>query len=84
MKYIPNAMIIGNQSRSSSLIINMISEIADLNPKMKNLGRLGLKNGMCQIFMIFATQNKSNILIITILTEIDDLDPKLKICEIWS
>ena len=35
MKYIPSAMKFGNQSRSSSLIINMIFEIADLNPKLK-------------------------------------------------
>ena len=34
MKYIPNAMKFGNQSRSSSLIINMIFEIADLDPKL--------------------------------------------------
>ena len=35
MKYIPNTMKFGNQSRSSSLIINMIFEIADLDPKLK-------------------------------------------------
>ena len=35
MKYIPNAMKFGNQSRSSLLIINMIFEIADLDPKLK-------------------------------------------------
>ena len=34
-KYIPNAMKFGNQSRSSSLIINMIFGIADLDPKLK-------------------------------------------------
>ena len=34
MKYIPNAMKFGTQSRSSSLIINMISEIADLDSKL--------------------------------------------------
>ena len=34
MKYIPNAMKFGTQSRSSSLIINMIPEIADLNSKL--------------------------------------------------
>ena len=35
MKYFPNAMKFGNQSKSSSLIINMIFEIADLDPKLK-------------------------------------------------
>ena len=35
MKYITNAMKFGNQSRSSSLNINMIFEIADLDPILK-------------------------------------------------
>ena len=35
MKYIPNAMKFGNKSRSSLLIINMIFEIVDLDPKLK-------------------------------------------------
>ena len=35
MKYIPNAMKFGNQTRSSSLIIKMIFEIADLDPTLK-------------------------------------------------
>ena len=35
IKYIPNAMKFHNQSSSSSLIINMIFEIADLDPKLK-------------------------------------------------
>ena len=35
MKYIPNAIKFGNQSRSSLLIISMIIEIADLNLKSK-------------------------------------------------
>ena len=35
MKYIPNAMKFDTQSRSSSLIINMIFEIADLDPNLK-------------------------------------------------
>ena len=34
MKYIPNAMKFGTQSRSSSLTIN-IFEIADPDPKLK-------------------------------------------------
>ena len=36
MKHISNAMKFGNQSRSSSLIINVIFGIADLDPKFKN------------------------------------------------
>ena len=35
MQYIPNAMKVGNQSRSSLLIINIIFEIAGLDPKFK-------------------------------------------------
>ena len=34
MKYTLNATKLGNQNRSSSLIINMIFEIADLDPKL--------------------------------------------------
>ena len=40
MKYTPNAMKFGNQSRSSSLIINMILEIADRDLKLKTLADL--------------------------------------------
>ena len=47
MKYIPNAMKFGTQSRSSLLILNMIFEIVDLDPK---LGRFGLKIAMCSNF----------------------------------
>ena len=35
MKYIPNAMKFGTQSKQRSLIINMIFKIADLDPKLK-------------------------------------------------
>ena len=69
MKYIPNAMKFGIQSRSSLLTINMIFEIADIGSKLNTK---------------FGTQNKSSMLLINILFEIDDLDPKLQICEIWS
>ena len=34
MKYIPNTIKFGNQSRSSLLIINLIFEIMDLDPKL--------------------------------------------------
>ena len=33
MKYIPNAIKFGTQSSLSSLIINIVFEIADLDPK---------------------------------------------------
>ena len=35
MRYIPNAMKFGNQSKSSSLIIGVMFEIADLDLKLK-------------------------------------------------
>ena len=50
MKYIPNAMKFGNQSRSFSLILNMIFEIVDLDPKLKT--------------WTDSDQDKSNMLII--------------------
>ena len=43
MKYIHNAMKFGNQSRSSLLIINMMIEIADLDPKLKAWADLAWK-----------------------------------------
>ena len=76
-------MKFGDQSRSSSLIINMIIEIEDLDPKLKTWADL-VKIAMCPIFMKFGTQHKSNMLIINILIGIDDLDPKLQICELCS
>ena len=42
MKYVPNAMKCDTQSRSSSLIINMIFEIADLDPKL--IGQIWSQN----------------------------------------
>ena len=59
MKYIPNAMKFGTQSRSSLLIINMIFEIADLDLKL-NICSFGLKIAMCLIFMKCGAQNKSH------------------------
>ena len=52
----------------------MIFEITDLDPKLC-LGRFGLKNAMCLIFIKFGTQNKLNIM--NILIGIDYLDPRL-------
>ena len=51
MKCIPNAMKFGNQSRSSSLIINMTFEIADLDPKLKTLTDLVSKM-QCARFLL--------------------------------
>ena len=76
-------MKFGTESRSSSLIINMIFEIADLDLKLY-LGRFGLKIAMCLIFMKFDTQNKLNMLIMNMLIGIDYRDCKLEIYEIWS
>ena len=83
MKYIPNAIKFGIQSRSSWLIINVIFEIADLDSKLNTWADLALKIAMCLIFMKFGTQNKLNMVIMNILIGIDDLDSKLQYCEIW-
>ena len=47
MKYIPNAMKFGTQSRSSLLILNMILKNCGSWPGIKNFGRYGLKIAMC-------------------------------------
>ena len=59
MKYIPNAMKFGTQSRSSLLILNMIPENCGSWPGIKNLGRYGLKIAMyfnfnknCNVFQL--------------------------------
>ena len=69
MKYIPNAMKCSTQSRSCLLIINMIFEIADGDPKLQTWADSVSKLQVAPIFMKFGTHNKSNMLIInTILT----------------
>ena len=78
-------MKFGTQSRSSSLMINMIFEILDLDPRFKILADClkmvkmsdGLKIVMCPIFMKFSTQHKLSMLIMNIVFGINDLDPKL-------
>ena len=50
MKYTPNAMKFENQSGSSSLIINMIFEIEDRDPKLKTLADLVSKLIVTQIY----------------------------------
>ena len=69
-------MKFGTESRSSSLIINTIFEIADLDPELY-LSRFGLKIAMCLIFMKFGTQSKLNIQIMNIVLGTDYLDPRL-------
>ena len=44
-------MKFGTQSRSSSLIINMISEIADVAPKLKTWADFVSKSQCAPIFM---------------------------------
>ena len=79
-----NTMKYDTQSRACLLIINMIFEIVDLDPKLKTWADLVSKLQCAPIFMKFGTQNKSNMLVINILIGIDYLDPKLQIFEIWS
>ena len=67
MKYIPNAIKFGIQSRSSWLIINVIFEIADLDSKLNTWADLALKIAMCLIFKKFGTHNKLNMLIMNII-----------------
>ena len=67
MENTPNAMKFGTQSRSSSLIISMIFEIADL----EGLGRFSLKIAICLIFMKFGNYKKLNMLITNILIGAD-------------
>ena len=76
MIYISNAMKFGTQSRSSLLIINMIFEIADLDPKLKILADFVSKLQYVPIFIKFGTKCKSNMLIMNIVLGIDDLYPK--------
>ena len=77
MKYNPNAMKFGTQSRQSSLIINMIVDIADLDPKLKTWADLVLKLQWAPIFMKSGTECKLIMLIMNIVLGMDDLDPKL-------
>ena len=78
MKYIPDVMKFDNQIRSSLLIINMIFEIADLDPKLKTWANLVPKLKFSQIFMKFDTHSKSNVLNIDIL--VTKFDPKTEMC----
>ena len=63
MKCIVDAMKFGTQSRSSSWFINMVFEIADLDPKLKAWSDSVSKLQYAPIFMKFSTLNKSNMLI---------------------
>ena len=77
-------MKFGTQSRSSSLIINVIFGIVDLDPKLKKLGRFDHKVAMCSIFMKFDTQNKSNMPIMNIVLGMIILTQNYRFGQIWS
>ena len=51
MEYISSTMKFDTQSRSSSLILDMIFENCVSWPEIKNLGRFGLKIAMCSNFL---------------------------------
>ena len=55
MKYIPNTMKFGTQSRSGFLIMNMIFEIADLDPKLKTWANLVSELQCTPTFVKFGT-----------------------------
>ena len=69
-------MKFGIQSRSSSLILNMIFENCGSLPEIKNLADFVSKL-QCAPTLKFGTLCKSNMLIINMVLGIDDLDPKI-------
>ena len=77
MKYIPNAIKFDTQGMSSSLIVNMIFEIANLAPKSKTCADLVSKLRHAPIFIEFGTKYKSEMLIGNMVLGIPDLNPKL-------
>ena len=77
MKYIPNAIKFDTQSMSSSLIVNMIFEIANLAPKSKTCADLVSKLRHAPIFIEFGTKYKSEMLIVNMVLGIPDPNPKL-------
>ena len=91
MKYISNVMKFGTQSRSSSLILNMIFESCGFSPEIKNVGRFGLKIAMCSCFYeILQIKHASYDLELMILTQnyrFREIGPNTEICsnlyEIW-
>ena len=56
MKYISNAMKFDNQSRSSSLIINMIFEIVDFDLKLKTWADLVSKLQCARFYEIWRSE----------------------------
>ena len=81
MKYTSNAMKFGTQSRSNSLILNIIFENCGSWPEIKNLGRFGLKTAMCsnfyEIYEIWRWFQIEHGNYEYILLGIDDLNTKL-------
>ena len=68
MKYILNAMKVTTQNRSSSLIIYMIFQIADLDPKLQTWADLVSKLHMLQLTTQYTTIMITVIAIIIITT----------------
>ena len=62
MKHIPNAMKFGNQSRSSSQIIN-IFEIADLDPKLETWADLVSKLQCARFYEIWHSEQVTTLII---------------------
>ena len=62
---------------SSSLIVNMIFEIANLAPKSKTCADLVSKLRHAPIFIEFGTKYKSEMLTGNMVLGIPDLNPKL-------
>ena len=58
MEYISSTMKFDTQSRSSSLILDMIFENCVSWPEIKNLGRFGLKIAMCSNFYKIANRTR--------------------------
>ena len=58
MEYISSTMKFDTQSRSSSLILDMIFENCVSWPEIKNLGRFRLKIAMCSNFYEIANRTR--------------------------
>ena len=56
MKYNTNAMKFGSQSKSSSLIIIMIFDIADLDPKLNSWEDLALNCNVLDFYEIWHSE----------------------------
>ena len=73
-------MKFGTQNKSNMLIVNLLTGIDDLDPKL-HTAKFGHKTEMCSNFYEIWSQSKWNMVIMNIVLEIDNLDPKLQIRE---